>query len=48
MPIVVEAVPKDRFEAWVTEAQAKFAKVDGRGGGVSIADAAAAAPRPAN
>ena len=26
MPIVVEAVSKERFEAWVVEAQAKFAR----------------------
>jgi cytochrome c oxidase subunit 2 len=29
MPITVEAVSKDKFDAWVAEAQAKFAKVDG-------------------
>jgi cytochrome c oxidase subunit II len=29
MPIAVEAVSKDKFEQWVTEAQSKYAKVDG-------------------
>ena len=29
MPITVEAVSKERFQQWVTEAQSKFAKVDG-------------------
>ncbi len=29
MPIMVEAVSKERFQQWVTEAQAKFARVDG-------------------
>jgi cytochrome c oxidase subunit 2 len=29
MPITVEAVSKEKFQAWVTEAQSKFAKVDG-------------------
>ena len=29
MPIAVEAVSKERFAAWVAEAQKKFAKVDG-------------------
>jgi cytochrome c oxidase subunit 2 len=50
MPIVVEAMPKDRFEAWVKEAQTKFAKVDDEGDKVSVADAVAAtaASRPAN
>ncbi len=28
MPIVVEAVPEDKFEAWVKEAQKRFARVD--------------------
>jgi cytochrome c oxidase subunit 2 len=29
MPIAVEAVSKEKFQQWVTEAQSKFAKVDG-------------------
>ena len=29
MPIAVEAVTKEAYDAWVTEAQTKFAKVDG-------------------
>jgi cytochrome c oxidase subunit 2 len=29
MPIVVEAVPQDKFDAWLAEAQAKFPKVEG-------------------
>ncbi|HXV25311.1 MAG TPA: cytochrome c oxidase subunit II [Alphaproteobacteria bacterium] len=29
MPIMVEAVSKERFQEWVSEAQAKFARVDG-------------------
>jgi cytochrome c oxidase subunit 2 len=29
MPIAVEAVSKERFQQWVTEAQATYAKVDG-------------------
>ncbi len=29
MPIKVRAVTKEEFQAWVTEAQSKFAKVDG-------------------
>jgi cytochrome c oxidase subunit II len=29
MPIKVRAVSKDEFQAWVKEAQQKFAKVDG-------------------
>ena len=29
MPITVEAVSKEKFQQWVTEAQSKFAKVDG-------------------
>jgi len=28
MPIMVEAVSKDEFQAWVAEAQEKYAKVD--------------------
>ena len=29
MPIKVRAVTKEEYQAWVTEAQQKFAKVDG-------------------
>ena len=29
MPIKVRAVSKEEYQAWVTEAQQKFAKVDG-------------------
>ncbi len=29
MPIMVEAISKERFQEWVAEAQTKFAKVDG-------------------
>jgi cytochrome c oxidase subunit 2 len=29
MPIAVEAVSKEKFQQWVSEAQSKFAKVDG-------------------
>jgi hypothetical protein len=42
MPIAVEAVSKERFQQWVTEAQGKFAKVDGP---APAAIAAAAAPQ---
>ena len=40
MPIAIEAVTKEAYEAWVTEAQTKFAKVEGF-------DVAAAATPPA-
>ena len=32
MPITVEAVTREQFEAWVGEAQQRFARVDGDGG----------------
>ena len=32
MPIAIEAVTKERFEAWVQEAQQTYARVDGDGG----------------
>jgi cytochrome c oxidase subunit 2 len=48
MPITVEALPKAEFEAWVKEAQTKFARVGGEEG-VSVANAGGgAAPGPAN
>jgi cytochrome c oxidase subunit 2 len=37
MPITVEAVTRERFDAWVQEAQAKFARVGEEG--MSVADA---------
>jgi cytochrome c oxidase subunit II len=42
MPITIEAVSKEKFQQWVTEAQTKFAKVDG----TPPATLAAAAPSP--
>lgn len=49
MPITIEALPKDQFEAWVKDAQTKFAKADGDGVSVASAagPAAGAAPKPA-
>jgi cytochrome c oxidase subunit II len=48
MPVTVEALPKEEFEAWVREAQTKFARV-GDQEGVSVANAGGgAAPSPAN
>ena len=41
MPIAVEAVSKEKFQQWVSEAQSKFAKVDG----MSAPALAAAAPQ---
>ncbi|HEX6013063.1 MAG TPA: hypothetical protein VFY87_14920, partial [Geminicoccaceae bacterium] len=39
MPITVEAVTREQFDAWVQEAQAKFARVGEEG--MSVADAVA-------
>ena len=46
MPITIEAVTKEQFQTWVTEAQTKFAKVGDTG--TSVADAAAATPAKSN
>jgi cytochrome c oxidase subunit 2 len=40
MPIAVEALPKEEFEAWVAEAQTRFARVDG---GIAVAARSTAA-----
>lgn len=40
MPIAVEALSKEEFEAWVAEAQTRFARVDG---GIAVAATAAVA-----
>ena len=45
MPIVIEALPREQFDAWVKEAQTKFARADAPA--VSVAEAAQPA-RPAN
>ena len=42
MPIMIKAVPKDEFDAWVKDAQTKFAKVDAPV--TRVADARPAAP----
>lgn len=39
MPITIHAVSKEQFQAWVSEAQAKFAKVDGTPPATAIAAA---------
>jgi len=39
MPIAIHAVSKDAFQAWVSEAQTKFAKVDGTPPATSVAAA---------
>lgn len=46
MPIAVQAVTKEEFDAWVKEAQTKFARVDDKG--MSVASAAAGQAAPAN
>ena len=46
MPITIEAVTKEQFQTWVTEAQTQFAKVGDTG--TSVADAAAATPAKSN
>jgi heme/copper-type cytochrome/quinol oxidase subunit 2 len=43
MPIAVKAVPKEEFEAWVVEAQKKYAKVGEAATRVAAADAPARA-----
>ncbi len=44
MPITVEAVSKEKFQEWVTEAQSKFAKVEGAPPAALAAAAPAAQP----
>jgi cytochrome c oxidase subunit 2 len=46
MPITVEAVTKEQFDAWVTQAQQQFARADGAP--PAVAEAAAAVPAPAS
>jgi cytochrome c oxidase subunit 2 len=46
MPIAVQAVSREEFDAWVKEAQTKFARVDGKD--VSVASDAAGEAGPAN
>ncbi|MEK0082078.1 cytochrome c oxidase subunit II [Benzoatithermus flavus] len=46
MPITIQAVSKEEFDAWVKEAQTKFARVDDKG--VDVASVAVATTRPAN
>jgi len=47
MPIAVEALPKEQFDAWVKEAQTKFARVD-QEDPVRVAGTAMPAAWPAN
>lgn len=39
MPIAIEVVSKEKFDAWVTEAQSKFATVDGAPPATTVAQA---------
>ncbi len=48
MPIVVEAVSKEKYQQWLTEAQSKFARIDGGPANAAPAETAVAHNAAAN